>query len=89
MDKPKMVICFGSSCYARGNAKNLEVVESFMKEYDLEDEVDIDLSAGLCTENCTEGPIVILNDHIYKHVSSGTMRDILQSVFSKKKTINN
>lgn len=81
MKKPKVIICLGSSCYARGNAKNLETVENFLSERHLEDEVDIDLSGGLCTGNCAEGPIVMIDDRVYKQVDPGAMHDILLSLF--------
>lgn len=85
MSKPKMVICLGSSCYARGNAKNLETIENFLAERHLEDEVDIDLSGGLCTGNCADGPIVLVDDRVYKQVDPGAIRDILLSLFPENK----
>lgn len=85
MPKPKMVICLGSSCYARGNAKNLEAIERFLAERHLEDEVDIDLSGGLCTGNCAEGPIVLIDGRVYKRVDPGALRDMLNALFPEKK----
>ena len=32
MSKPKIVICMGSSCFARGNEKTVEACESFLAE---------------------------------------------------------
>ena len=51
MSKPKIVICMGSSCFARGNEKTVEACESFLAERGLKDEVDVDLGASLCTGN--------------------------------------
>ena len=77
MVKPNIVICMGSSCFARGNEKTVEACESFLEERGLRAEVDVDLGAILCTGNCVDGPIVIVDGKIYKHVDPLMMRDIL------------
>ncbi len=79
--KPKIVICMGSSCFARGNEKNLEYCESYLDEHGLRDEVDCELSGSLCTGNCPNGPVVIANGKTYTNVDNGVMRDILESLF--------
>lgn len=86
MSRVKMVICIGSSCFARGNAENVKIVEDFIAKRGLTDELDIELSGGLCTNNCPDGPIVIVNDKIYKHVNSDVMLDIMESYFPEKKS---
>ncbi len=79
--KKKVVICIGSSCFSRGNAKNVEVTEQFLQERGLKDEVDIDLSGGLCFGQCAEGPNVIVDGKVYHHVDQGVMLDILNQLF--------
>jgi NADH:ubiquinone oxidoreductase subunit E len=81
MSKVKMIICIGSSCFARGNAENVKIVEDFMTLHGLSDELDIELSGGLCTNNCPDGPVVIVNDKIYKHVNRDVMQEIMESYF--------
>ena len=84
MAKPKIVICMGSSCFARGNEKTVEACDIFMAERGLKDEVDVDLGASLCTVNCADGPIVVVDGKIYKHVDPLVMRDILEATFPQK-----
>ena len=84
MEKPKIVICMGSSCFARGNEKNLAACEEFLSARGLKDEVDVDLGASLCTGNCADGPIVVVDGKIYKHVDPLVMRDILETTFPEK-----
>ena len=84
MAKPKIVICMGSSCFARGNEKTVEACESFKAERGLKDEFDVDLGASLCTGNCADGPIVVVDDKVYKHVDPLVMRDILEATFPQK-----
>ena len=37
--KRKIVICMGSSCFARGNEENLRVIEDFLKSNNLQTDV--------------------------------------------------
>lgn len=82
--KPKIVICIGSSCFSRGNSKNVDVAEKFMKERGIVDEIDIDISGGLCAGKCSDGPNVIVNGQIFNHVDAGVMLDILNRLFPKQ-----
>ena len=84
MSKPKIVICMGSSCFARGNEKTVEACESFLAGRGLKDEVDVDLGASLCTGHCAEGPVVVVDGKVYTHVEPLVMRDILEKIFPKK-----
>ena len=78
---PKITICMGSSCFARGNEKNLAVCERFLAERGLRDEVDVELCASLCTGNCAQGPVVTVDGKEYAHVDGGVMLDILEKTF--------
>ena len=84
MSRVKMVICIGSSCFARGNAENVKIVEDFIANRGLSDEIDIELSGGLCTGNCPDGPVVIVDDKVYKHVNKDVMLDIMDAHFPTK-----
>ena len=81
MSRPSITLCMGSSCFARGNEKNLAFCEKFLAQRGLKDEVDVVLGASLCTGNCADGPVVIVDDKTYKHVDEGVMKDILDSLF--------
>jgi NADH:ubiquinone oxidoreductase subunit E len=39
------------------------------------------LGASLCTGNCAEGPIVIVNGKVHTQVDSGVMTDLLEELF--------
>ena len=81
MDKPTITICMGSSCFARGNEKNLAVCEEFLAARGLRDEVDVELGASLCTGNCAQGPIVMVDGKTYTNVDRGVMLDIMDGLF--------
>ena len=81
MNKPNITICMGSSCFARGNEKNVTLCERFLAARGLRDEVDVVLGASLCTGNCADGPIVIVDGKTYRHVDEGVMKDIMDGLF--------
>ena len=81
MSKPNITICMGSSCFARGNEKNVTLCERFLAARGLRDEVDVVLGASLCTGNCADGPIVIVDGKTYRHVDEGVMKDIMDGIF--------
>jgi NADH:ubiquinone oxidoreductase subunit E len=55
--------------------------EKFLAARGLRDEVDVVLGASLCTGNCAEGPIVIVNGKVHTQVDSGVMTDLLEELF--------
>ena len=85
MAKPKITICMGSSCFARGNEKNLAACEEFLAARGLRDEVDVELGASLCTGNCAQGPIVMVDGRTYTNVDRGVMLDIMNDLFAGNK----
>lgn len=75
----KIVICMGSSCFARGNEKNLKTIERFLEDNQLEAEVEL---AGSCCEgNCSEGPNIIIDGKTYRRMETGALIDILNNKF--------
>lgn len=79
MDGDSIVICMGSSCFARGNRKNLEVAEKFVAEHGLN--VKVELAGSRCEDVCREGPNVRINGVMYSRVDTGTLIDLLNARF--------
>lgn len=79
--KPKITICMGSSCFARGNEKNLAVIEKFMNDRGLQDEIDLELGCSLCKERCSSGPNITVDGKEYHSVDTGMMYEILKELF--------
>jgi len=80
MAKPKIVICLGSSCFARGNGENIKVVEDYLAANSYHDEVDVELSGTLCQGRCSDGPNVMIDGKFYSKVDPGVMLDLLKQV---------
>ena len=47
--------------------------------------MDVVLGASLCTGNCAEGPIVIVDGKVHTQVDEGVMSDILEELFPVEK----
>lgn len=84
MARPKITVCIGSSCFARGNELNVEVIQKYLEEHHLKDEVDLELQGALCQGRCADGPIVVVDDQIYTKVDRGVMLDLMKKLFPEK-----
>jgi NADH:ubiquinone oxidoreductase subunit E len=85
MKKVQICICLGSSCFARGNEKNLQVIEDFMEKYNLQDGVDLDFGCCLCQGACASGPNVTIDGKMYGNVDPGMMLELLRKYFPEAK----
>ena len=75
MAKHSIKVCMGSSCFARGNKDNLQFLENYIKENNLD--ADIDLVGALCTEECSSGPNIFIDDVVYNEVNEEKLNEIL------------
>jgi len=73
-------ICLGSSCYSRGNNVHLEAIRKYLTDHRLE--AEISFSGHLCEEQCSHGPILRIDDKIYKEVDLSGLYRILEEEFS-------
>lgn len=71
-------ICMGSSCFSRGNKLSLPVIQSLIKENHLN--ADIDLAGKLCSENCSKGPVIVINEKRYERVHPDSVKDLILHV---------
>ncbi|MFA8449748.1 MAG: (2Fe-2S) ferredoxin domain-containing protein [Bacteroidales bacterium] len=78
-NKTQIVICLGSSCFSRGNAKNLEIIKDYLEKNNLNDKVDF--RGKLCSGNCNKGPVIIVNDKTYENVEENCIPLILDEYF--------
>ncbi len=78
----RIVICMGSSCFARGNRRHLAVIEAFLAKRGLSGAVSIEGSH--CEELCAEGPNLRIDDQRYHRVDEGTLLDVLAAHFPEE-----
>lgn len=76
MNHVKVELCMGSSCFARGNSKALEIIENYIQENNLEDYVE--LEGHLCLGNCKNGPNVQINGEKYEGLEPACLVDLVK-----------
>ena len=74
----EVVVCLGSSCFARGNAHNLSALESYLQNHDISRHVQI--RGCLCQDECKQGPNVTICGVHHHDVSTAKPREILQQL---------
>ncbi|MCK9557843.1 MAG: (2Fe-2S) ferredoxin domain-containing protein [Candidatus Cloacimonetes bacterium] len=72
----KILICMGSSCFARENRDNLRVIEEFLKNHGILDSVHIE--GSLCMGQCHRGPNITINGNEYHEVRGEELPEILR-----------
>lgn len=75
-DDPEVVVCLGSSCFARGNAQNLSAIESYLQNHNLCNCVHI--RGSLCQDECKQGPNLTVCGTHHHDVNAPKLREILQ-----------
>jgi NADH:ubiquinone oxidoreductase subunit E len=81
MEKVKVELCMGSSCFARGNSQALANLESYISENHLEDRVE--LIGHLCLGSCSSGPNLKIDDVSFSGVRSECVVDLLIDALNK------
>lgn len=76
-----ITLCLGSSCFSRGNSRNLEVVQDFMKSRNLPPAVE--LGGHLCEGHCKSGPNVTINGKLYHEVDPIVITALLHHFLPK------
>ena len=70
-----MGICMGSSCFARGNKRNLKIIEEYLREHS----IDCKLSGRACAGNCNAGPNISIDGENFERVDSEALIDLLDA----------
>jgi len=84
--KAEIKICMGSSCFARGNDKNLEYIENFIKENNLD--AQLELYGARCENLCSDGPSIVINEKRYEKVTIEKLKTILEGLINEQSISN-
>ncbi|QQO09691.1 (2Fe-2S) ferredoxin domain-containing protein [Breznakiella homolactica] len=72
-------ICMGSSCFSRGNGLNAELIQRMMSDGEnIGKFSSAEISGTLCEGLCKDGPIVIIDGTVYRHVTPIVLQDLLK-----------
>jgi hypothetical protein len=74
----EIAICLGSSCFARGNAENLVILEQYVQNH--EANASLLLTGKLCQEQCKEGPNLMIGGRLHHNVTAARLRELLQQL---------
>ena len=77
--KKEIKICLGSSCFSRGNKMTLQVVQKYLKDHQLEQ--DVILKGNHCFSSCSSGPTMKIGGKVYEEVTSDSVLEILEAEF--------
>ncbi|HBI80827.1 MAG TPA: NADH:ubiquinone oxidoreductase [Bacteroidales bacterium] len=73
--RTEVIICLGSSCFARGNKATLKAIIKFLDDHGLKDKVNF--HGGHCLGSCAEGPNISINGKQYNGFDENSVVDIL------------
>jgi NADH:ubiquinone oxidoreductase subunit E len=76
----EIVVCLGSSCFARGNSENLAIMNQYVKTHGLN--ASIKLTGKLCQDQCKQGPNLSIGGEFYHGVTAAKLRVLLQQLDS-------
>jgi NADH:ubiquinone oxidoreductase subunit E len=74
----EIVVCLGSSCFARGNSENLAILNQHMQNQGLN--ASVRLVGKLCQDQCKLGPNLAIGGELYHNVTAARLRELLQQL---------
>lgn len=74
----EIVVCLGSSCFARGNSENLAIIDKYLRG--LGPDEPVRLSGRLCQDQCKQGPNLTLDGGLHHNVTKEELHELLQQL---------
>ena len=70
-----VVVCLGSSCFARGNAQNLAAIEAYLLNHGMQSSIRV--TGCLCQDECKRGPNLTMRGEHLHELNAARLREIL------------
>lgn len=70
-----MILCLGSSCFARGNQDLIPVIRKYIRRKQLEDKVEF--RGDHCLNSCSDGPNLMIGNRLFQQVSIDNIEQYL------------
>lgn len=74
----EIVVCHGTSCFARGNSENLAIVKNYLQAHGAN--ASVRLSGKLCQNQCAQGPNMIIGGTLHHGVTAARLQELLQQL---------
>jgi NADH:ubiquinone oxidoreductase subunit E len=72
----KITICMGSSCFSRGNNRNIEVLQDYARKRGIP--LGVEVTGHLCEGLCNQGPNLNIGGKTYHGVDPIVITGLLQ-----------
>lgn len=80
LKKTQIVLCLGSSCFARGNQEIISLVKKYIEKKKIGDKVEF--KGDHCFGYCTEGPNMIIGDKLFHNINESNLNQTLDDALS-------
>jgi NADH:ubiquinone oxidoreductase subunit E len=77
-DSVEIVVCLGSSCFARGNSENLAILNKQLQSSGLN--ASVHLAGRLCEDQCKQGPNLTIGGVVHQSVTPERLRELIQKL---------
>jgi NADH:ubiquinone oxidoreductase subunit E len=74
----EIVVCLGSSCFARGNSENLALINDYVQGNGLK--ASVRMVGRLCQDECMQGPNLSIGGELHHGVTTARLRELLQRI---------
>ena len=78
--KREIILCLGSSCFARGNKKILSRIQKFLIDKQLTEKVNF--HGDHCFDNCQGGPNLKIGNKLFSQVTEENVTGILEKMLA-------
>lgn len=74
----EIVVCLGSSCFARGNSRSLDLINTYIESHGLNASTRV--TGKLCQDECMQGPNLSIDATIHHGVTSARLHELLEQL---------
>ena len=78
-NRTEVIICLGSSCFARGNRKTVKLINDYLKYHNLLGMVHF--HGGHCFGRCDKGPVLKIKQDFNEKLASESVNALLDNFF--------
>jgi NADH:ubiquinone oxidoreductase subunit E len=80
LKKTPIVLCLGSSCFARGNQEIIRLVKKYIDKKNIGDRIEF--KGDHCFNQCSLGPNMLVGDKLYQEITEKNIAAILDEALS-------
>jgi len=73
-----VVVCLGSSCFARGNSEVLAMLQQYAQKSG--SNPLLHLAGCLCQDQCKQGPNLKIGDEFHHNITATSLRELLRGM---------